>query len=66
MHEDNSPLSADITYGIKITDERGNSVIERSGQTALFNQSGFSGNNVAKKRYIRDSNLCGRLVTIEH
>jgi hypothetical protein len=38
--QDNSPLSADITYGIKITDERGNSVIERSGQTALFNQSG--------------------------
>jgi hypothetical protein len=38
--EDNSPLSADITYGIKITDERGNSVIERSGQTALFNQNG--------------------------
>ena len=37
---DNSPLSADITYSIKITDERGNSVIERSGQTALFNQSG--------------------------
>jgi hypothetical protein len=38
--EDNSPLSADITYSIKITDERGDSVIERSGQTALFNQSG--------------------------
>jgi hypothetical protein len=38
--QDNSPLSADITYGIKITDERGNSVIERDGQTALFNQSG--------------------------
>ena len=39
--QDNSPLSADITYGIKITDERGNSVIERNGQAALFNQSGF-------------------------
>jgi hypothetical protein len=38
--QDNSPLSADITYGIKITDEKGNSVIERDGQTALFNQSG--------------------------
>ncbi|MGA9743562.1 MAG: hypothetical protein WBQ16_02995, partial [Nitrososphaeraceae archaeon] len=38
--QDNSPLSADITYGIKITDERGNSVIEWNGQTALFNQSG--------------------------
>jgi hypothetical protein len=38
--QDNSPLSADITYGIKITDERGDSVIERDGQTALFNQSG--------------------------
>ena len=38
--QDNSPLSADITYGIKITDERGNSVIERNGQAALFNQSG--------------------------
>jgi hypothetical protein len=38
--QDNSPLSADLTYGIKITDEKGNSVIERDGQTALFNQSG--------------------------
>lgn len=38
--EDNSPLSADITYGIKITDEGGNSVIDKSGQTALFNQNG--------------------------
>jgi len=38
--EDNNPLSADITYSIKITDERGNTVIERSGQTALFNQTG--------------------------
>ena len=38
--EDNSPLSADITYSIKIIDERGKPVIERSGQTALFNQSG--------------------------
>jgi len=38
--EDNSPLLADITYGIKITDEGGNSVIDKSGQTALFNQNG--------------------------
>jgi len=38
--EDNSPLSADVTYSIKITDDSGNSVIERSGQTALFNQTG--------------------------
>ena len=38
--EDNSSLSADITYSIKITDERGDSVVERNGQTALFNQSG--------------------------
>jgi len=38
--EDNSPLSADVTYSIKITDDSGNSVIERGGQTALFNQTG--------------------------
>ena len=64
--QDNSPLSADITYGIKITDERGNSVIERNGQTDSIQPERISGNNVAKKRYIRGSNLCGRLVTIEH
>ena len=64
--EDNNPLSADITYSIKITDERGNTVIERSGQTSFIQPDWFSGNNVATKRYIRNSNLCGRLVAIEH
>ena len=64
--EDNSPLSADITYSIKITDERGDSVVERNGQTDSIQPERLSGNNVAKKRYIRDSNLCGRPVTIEH
>ncbi len=40
LNADNSPLLADITYGIKILDERRNIVIDKSGQTSLFNQNG--------------------------
>ena len=50
MHKITAHLSADITYGIKITDER-YCLLKRNHHRTLWTKA-LSGNNVAKKRFI--------------